>query len=426
MNYIYRSYKIVDEIERKKAFSSILLSDALKITPEEDKAKVTKIVYGVLDNSVKYDYYLTCLVNKKPKASICSLIKVGMFLLFEMNSVKDYTAINECVKIAKKISKNTLGNFVNGVLRGCVNKEFNLPNDNAEMLSVKHSLPLFIVKKLLNEYEMDVLNKVFEPKTNFYESLRVDLNKISMQEFEKVLEKENVPFEKTELENLLEIDYAKFNKANIDKSLSTIQAKASVVAVDNLNILEGENVLDLCSAPGGKAVYMASKSKNVSVTACDIHPHRVKLIEKYASRMKVDNITTMVLDASKTYEQFKNKFDKVLCDVPCSGVGVMKDKADILFDLTKEKILNLAVLQYEILNTAKDYVKQGGSLIYSTCTLFKEENEDIAQKFLRENANFKEEKIECPLYYIEKEAGVQLLPNLSNTVGFYMVKFIKC
>ena len=192
----------------------------------------------------------------------------------------------------------------------------------------------------------------------------------------------------------------------------TIQSKTSMLTCEELHPDNGDQILDLCAAPGGKSVYMAELA-SCAVTACDIHPHRVELIESYKRRLGVENVKTLVHDATKENKAFIDKFDKVLCDVPCSGIGVANKKPDIYLNMTNESIKDLPNIQYKILNTAKLYVKKGGVLVYSTCTTLPQENKDIIDKFLKENNDF---EIVSQKQYLQDNEGID---------GFYVAKMVR-
>lgn len=421
MNYIFRAYKIADGVLRDKAFSTIELNKALKIAPEEEKGIITKIVYGTLENSVRYDYYISILCAKKPKGAIATLIKVGLYLLYELDSVPDYAAIDECVKIVKKISRGSLNGFVNATLRRAVGFDYPEPFEEIEKLSVKYSVPSFIVKKLLNEYGTELAEKMLLRSDNTAECVRSNARKISGDAFNNTLVAFDVPFKRLK-ENAFEIKLTDIDD-KIDNKLYTCQALASIIAVDVLDIKDTDEVLDACAAPGGKAVYASEKAE--SVIACDIYPHRVALIESYALRMGAKNITAMIKSGDRFDETFAERFNKIICDVPCSGSGVYMNRPDVLFGITESGIASLNALQYAILENNAKYLKKGGELLYSTCSLFKEENDDIVERFIENNDGFEIIKKEFDIPHIEKKHGIELVPNLSGTIGFYMAKIRK-
>ena len=423
MDYIYKSYKILDSIMRNGAFSSIELNNVLKLSEDCDKPNITRIVYGVLDNSVKYDYIIADLCTKKPKNSMVTLLKVGLYLLYEMKSVPDYTAINNTVSIAKKVSKGALSGFVNGFLRKAVDYKLVLPEDLILRQSIEHSVPVDVINLLNSEYGVELTELILTKRDIHFENIRVNELLIEIKEFEELLIENKIEYSKGELPNCFSVNLSGLLRAKLISGYYTVQALASMICCETLEVKDDSVVLDCCAAPGGKAIYMAVMAPNGKVIAGDIHDHRLTLIEKYCDRMCVDNVEPVFLDGTVLNEKHMNTFDKILCDVPCSGVGVYFNKPDILFNITEAKVKELSELQYTILTTNSKYLKVGGDIIYSTCTMFESENSSVVEKFLKENPNFQEIKItKMPVEYFEKKHGVQLLPNVSKTVGFYMAK----
>ena len=423
MDYIYKSYKILDSIMRNGAFSSIELNNVLKLSEESDKPNITRIVYGVLDNSVKYDYIISELCTKKPKSSMVSLLKVGLYLLYEMKSVPDYTAINNTVAIAKKVSKGALGGFVNGFLRKAVDYKLVLPEDVILRQSIEHSVPVDVIKLLNSEYGVEMTATILTKRDIHFENVRVNELLIEIDEFEALLKEKNVEYTKGVLPNCFKVNLSGILRAKLISGYYTVQALASMICCETLGVKNDSVILDCCAAPGGKSIYMGVMAPNGKVIAGDIHDHRLTLIRKYCDRMCVDNVEPVYLDGTVLNEKHVDSFDKILCDVPCSGVGVYFNKPDIMFSITEEKVKELSELQYTILTTNSKYLKVGGDMIYSTCTMFERENSFVVEKFLKENPNFEEVKItEMPVKFFNKTHGIQLLPNVSETVGFYMAK----
>lgn len=419
MNIIERSYRILDDIVRKEAYSNIELNRALKLTDEEDKGAVTRIVYGVLENSVKYDYIINKLVDKRPKPAIIILLKVGFYLLFEMRSVKNYAAINECVEISKTVSKGGLSKFVNAVLRRASEFKLDLSNeDELTKMSVELSIPKIIVEKTIKEYGEKTAKEILTKSKDYSVNIRVNLVRYSLKSFINLLEKNEIEYEKTVLPNAFKVQYLDIMK--LPKDSFTTQGLSSMLAVEMLQIEKDSNCLDACAAPGGKSCYIAEKAKNGQVLACELHEHRVRLINSYARRLHIKNVKTMFCDSSKINPNLPKNFDRIICDVPCSGIGVISKKPDIALKFNSNDIAELNKTQTSILEANSRYVASNGLLLYSTCTIFNEENSNIVEKFLTNNSNFEEVDLELPLFYKKKQFGYQLLPNISCADGFYM------
>ena len=235
----------------------------------------------------------------------------------------------------------------------------------------------------------------------------------------------NKNYQKTQFNSVFLVENFKMDEGFYEgkytfQSVGSVAICNLVIDGDNVSNLSSKNLLDTCSAPGGKAVYLAEYFN--SVTACDVHEHRVSLINSYASRMNKNNVTAMLLDATEFNSEFSNKFDYVLCDAPCSGYGVIKDNPDIKLNRTEDSIDELSSLQLKILNNASKYVKKGGYLCYSTCSIFRQENDEVIKKFLQNNSEFECEITKSLLPNLTFDYGNAFLPHLSLGAGFYFAK----
>lgn len=408
MSDLKLAYDILSSVYLDKAYASLELSK--QIDKANKKEFVTSLVYGVIERDIELDYCITKLCAKKPKNALIIVLKLGMYQIKYMNSIPTYAAVSNTVDLCKEIKKQEVTGFVNATLKNFSSKTIDLPKDKYQRISVEYSAPVFIVKEYVEEYG-DEKAKAMLSKTKFnFEHFRVT-KKFSYSELIKLLDENKIEY----IKSLPNSVYAKNDKIMHDLYSAgkvTIQSKTSMLTCEEMAPQDGDRILDLCAAPGGKSVYMAELA-TCNVTACDIHPHRVELIESYKRRLGVENVTTKVLDATKENKAFFDKFDKVLCDVPCSGLGVAKKKPDIYLNMTKDSIKDLPNIQYKILNNAKSYVKVGGVLMYSTCTTLPEENIDVITKFLSENSNF--EKV-FEKQYLQDEEGLD---------GFYICKMVR-
>ena len=408
MSDLKLAYDILSSVYLDKAYASLELSK--QIDKANKKEFVVSLVYGVIERDIELDYYIAKLCSKKPKNALIILLKLGMYQIKYMNSIPTYAAVSNTVDLCKEIKKQELTGFVNATLKNFANNKIELPKDKFERMSIEYSAPKFIVKEYVEEYGMDSA-KAMLSKSNFnLENFRVT-HKYSIEELITLLKENKIEY----IDSLPNCVFAKNDKIMHDLYSAgkvTIQSKTSILTAEIVDPKDGDKVLDLCAAPGGKSIYMAELAK-CEVTACDIHPHRVELIESYKRRVGVENVKTCVLDATKENKEFIDKFDKVLCDVPCSGLGVAKKKPDIYLNMTKESIKDLPNIQYKILNNAKLYVKKGGNLVYSTCTTLPQENKDVIAKFLSENSNF------------EKVYEKQFLQVDETLDGFYICQMVR-
>lgn len=412
-------YKILSEIFLDNAYASMQLNSAfMNVAEEADRAYISNLVYGVLEKNVQLDYILNRLVSKRPKTSVGILIKIGLYHLRYM-STPAYAAINETVELTKRIGKGGLTAFVNAVLRKSIS--VTLPSEgeinNDEYLSINFSVPLWVSRKLIEQYGYE-FTKAFlscEPSKNTH--IRFNSRLINKSEFEQKLS--GFEFERSKLGYYVTHNMLK----TLEKSIYTPQSLASMIAVNCYlpSDMTDPVVLDLCGAPGGKSIFLEELCPSAKIYCYDVHPHRVELIKKYAHRMR-SNIVPMLGDASIILPEWVNRCDMVICDVPCSGLGVYKSKPDILFNKKPSDIDKIKKVQKGILDNAKNYVKVGGVLCYSTCTVFKEENEDNVYEFLESNPNFRLDKIGSETAS-ENDGMIKLFPHINaGCDGFFVAR----
>ena len=319
------------------------------------------------------------------------------------------------MELVKKLGKGGTSGFVNAILRKYIKTEIPLPTDETERLSVKYSLPIFAVKRLLQDYGKEEAEALFETQSE-RTAVRFNVN----SDGEKYLEDRRWNFEKTPFSNTFFVKGFKRDE-DFDKGVYTFQSIGSVAICDLIG--GGEKLFDACAAPGGKSVNLADKF--ASVVSQELHPHRVELIKEYAERMGKNNVFAVSGDSSVFNPEYEGKFDAVLCDVPCSGYGVTGDNPDIKLRRTDDDVKSLVNTQRKILETCSKYVKDGGSLYYSTCSIFKAENEENCIDFLKKHSEFEEEKTNSPLCHKQMKVGSSFFPNISYGAGFYICKFKK-
>ena len=324
-----------------------------------------------------------------------------------MDKIPNSAAVDEAVKLVKSSKESRNSGFVNAVLRNILRADTLLPQgDSLEDLSVIYSCPQVIIESFINDYGLDNAKCLLEESLKAADiTVRVNTVKSSVEEFEKLI---GVETQKTDINGGLilksGIDVGK-NKLYND-GLFYVQDLASQKAVSVLSPTPNARVLDMCAAPGGKSFTMALLMGNKGeIVSCDLYPQRVELIEKSAKRLGLDIIKTKVGDAT-VYDKGLGEFDYILCDAPCSGLGVIRRKPDIKYKAFGE-FDSLCEIQLKILKNAVKYLKSGGKLLYSTCTLRKSENEDIVNAFLNENKDFK-----C-------EYSHTFMPHTDGTDGFY-------
>lgn len=399
-------YKLLCDVFISGAYSNIAIGRGLNKIPPSARAYVTRVFYGTLEKSIQFDYIISKLTEKSPQRSVKVLLKMGLYLL-RYTDTPQYAAIDRIVSLSKEVGKSAVSGFINAVLRKSI--DVKIPIDN---LSAALSYPQWVIDKLLARYSKEFIYENLSRKDDFEKHIRRNGLKINKDEFEGKLGN----CQKTSLGYLV----TSANLANLNQDEYTFQSLASMLAVRAyLSQEQPKKVLDLCSAPGGKAIYLKELSPNSQIICCDTMPHRLDLIKKYATRMGT-KVELVCADASVLNVEWLNQFDLVICDVPCSGLGV-KTKPDVLLNRKQTDIVQLSKLQYDILFNAAKYVKEGGVLCYSTCTFLVEENEDVVNKFLKNNSNFALSEINDP--YIEKNNGmVNLYPSKYNSDLFFIAR----
>ena len=404
--------KVLVKIEKEGTYSNLGVAEALKNSELnlQDKSLATAIIYGVLDRKITLDYILSKFLKtpiNKTEPFTLMVLRSALYQIKYMDKIPESAAVNEAVKIMKSSKFSRNAGFVNGVLRSVLRTDVEIPKgDSAEDLSVRYSCPLWIVESFLKDYGLAdtkaLLEESLKPAPTV---LRINTVKADISEIEKEYEiKEN----SIELTKGIDISNSELYK----KGLVYAQDYASQRAVEILSPKSGDRVLDVCSAPGGKAFTMANLMGNKGeIIACDLYPHRVELIERTAKRLGLDIIKTAVADATR-YNPKLGEFDCVLCDVPCSGLGVIRRKPEIKYNALPclEELKNI---QLSILRNAVKYLKKGGKLLYSTCTLRREENEKLVISFQKEYNDL------CKVY------EHTFMPHKDGTDGFYCALFEK-
>lgn len=424
------SLKILYKIDTENGYSNIVLDEYLNKYREKLNKKdinlISEIIYGSITWKLTIDYIIqkySKIKLKKISKRVLNILRLGAYQILFLDKIPKSAAVNECVNLTKKYAfKST--SFVNAILRKIEKKDYKeLENitSQVEKISKLYSMPEWLVEELLKEYSVQSVEEICEysnekPKT----TIRINTLKIDKENFLKKLELEGIEYEETELPNFLYLKNLK-NIGELDlfkKGYFTVQDIGAGKIGLFLNPKIGEKVLDACSAPGGKTTHLAELMKNTGeIIACELHSHRAKLVEENAKRLGITIIKSQVKDMQKIEKDYIEKFDKILLDVPCMGFGVMKRKPDIKWQRKKEDLETITKIQFEILNICSRYLKIGGELVYSTCSILKNENEDIIEKWLKEVDA--EDSLKNRKYEIESKQ--KILPD-KNTDGFFMCK----
>ena len=419
--------KILYKIEENEGYSNLVLDEYLQKEREKlnekDIGLISEIVYGTITWKLTIDTilqkYSNIKINKISKW-IKIILQTGIYQIVFLDKIPKSAAVNESVNLCKKYGYKSVG-FVNAILRK-VDKsdyeELKKIKDNNERISKMYSMPEWIVKKLVKQYgisktEEICINSNLKPTI----TIRVNSLKSTIEELKQKLDERGILWEDAQTSNFLHLKNMK-NVSNLDlfkEGFFTIQDEGAGKIGCILNPKEGEIVLDACSAPGGKTTHLAELMENKGqIFAWDIHEHRVNLVKENAKRLGISIIEVDVRDACGYASKYENKFDKILLDVPCMGLGVCKRKPDIKWQKTEEEISEITKIQQNILQICSRYLKKGGELLYSTCSILREENEDIIENFLE----VEKSGIGRRFQLICK---INILPN-SQTDGFFICK----
>ncbi|MRX73352.1 16S rRNA (cytosine(967)-C(5))-methyltransferase RsmB [Bacillus lacus] len=424
-------------IEKNQAYSNLLLNSVINKhhLNEKDVGLLTELVYGTLQRRDTLSYYLSAFTakNKKLEKWVETLLKLSIYQMVYLERIPDRAVIFEAVEIAKKRGHKGISSLVNGILRGI--QRNGLPNfdsikDPLEKISVETSHPYWLVKQWADEAGIEEARRMCEINLQPpIQTARINRMRTTMADLLVLLEQEGISAEKGDLSQ----DSIKILKGNLARTaafkngLLTIQDESSMLTARALNASQEDKVLDACAAPGGKTSHIAELMDGQGkVVSLDLHEHKVKLIKEQAERLGLQNVDAKAMDARLAGEAFqKEEFSKVLVDAPCSGFGVIRRKPDIKYTKKPGDISKLASIQLEILNSVAPLVKKGGTLVYSTCTIEREENKDVVNKFLESHPQFEAdtdlaERMPEKARPFVKNGQLQLLPHYFGTDGFFI------
>ena len=430
MSVKYVAMKLISFVD-KGSYSNIVLNDAFKefyLTAKE-KAFITEIFYGVLRNKNFLDYMIEKNTKVIKKEWIRNLLRISIYQLTFMSSDAK-GVVWEATEIAKKHGI-AISKFINGTLRNYLrNKDLEIKKLHDEKnYEILYSIPLYFCDILEKQYGSENLNQaIISLKKIPYLSVRVNKLKYSEEEFEEFLKEKDIQIIK-KVDSVYYVNSGLIiNSKEFKEGKIIAQDASSYLAAKNLGAKSYDLVLDICAAPGGKTAVLAEEMENKGeIIAIDIHQHKKKLIEENMKKLGIDIVKATVLDARNVNKQGR-KFDKILVDVPCSGYGVIRKKPEILYTKNRENVEELASLQLEILNSAADILKNGGELIYSTCTIISQENTENVEKFLNERKEFKVKALNIPENVsgeYDKLGGFSINYKEEIMDNFYIIKLIK-
>lgn len=419
---------IIDNVLNKGAF----LNEELSILQMAEISKrdynlIVNISTGVIKNKFLLDSiikFYSKIRIKKIHPIILIILEMGIYQMFFLDRIPEYSIINESVRLSKIFGNKGSKGFVNAILRNIsrnkediINSDFYLENiknkDFSEYLSIKYSHPRFYVDMMLKEHDKEFVENLLKANNDIAPfTIRVNSLKIRREDLILDLEALGYEVEETKLSSYgLKIKNPEgiFKESLFKEGYFYIQDEASILVAENA--ISSGNILDLCAAPGGKSFNLAMLNKDSKILSCDISKKKLSLIEENKNRLAINNIKILKNDATILNQSFINKFDLILVDAPCSGLGLYRRKPEIKYNRGYEDILSLKEIQSKILENASKYIKKDGIIIYSTCTLSKEENEEPVLELIKNKNEFKMLKTR------DKEF-LRLYPNINNTDGF--------
>lgn len=438
--------EVLYAIERDEAYSNIALNKVLeKYRPEKlDRSFVTELVYGTLRSVNTIDWILAGFLKKplrKLNPWIRNILRMGVYQIKYMDKVPDSAACNESVNLVKALGQAGMAKMVNGVLRNVVRNinEIEMPEiskDPVKAISILYSHPEWLVRRWIKDYgvkgteEFCKANNIIPPN-----SIRTNTLKIGRDGLRRLLADEGIEAipGKFAPETLIIDGFKSVGSIAAHKSgLFMVQDESSTLVGHAVSPRQGAVVIDACSAPGGKSTHMAQLMKNEGkIISADVHPHKIELIKENADRLGITIIEPVVLDATELHKIYPDTADFVLVDAPCSGLGVLRRRPEIRWRKKEEQIKELQALQHKIIKSAARCVKPDGVLVYSTCTVTREENNEVIEKFLNKN----------PEFYLDDLTGflpdslkgipgtdtltkgfMQFLPHLHGTDGFFIAR----
>ena len=429
--------RVIRQVTEQGAYASLCLDNALENCGliSADRRLVTRLVYDTLDHLMYLDHVLSqVMAREDTDIKLRNILRLGACQILLEDRIPESAATNTCVQLCAETGMEGLKGVCNGILRNLIRKKDELvfPDpaeepDKADAL--RFSMPEWLWKRIREHYGREEAAQIAGTRINTDTwTIRPNLTRMTDEEFEKLLEKKVWEKEKTDLPHAWRIRGAMDIARDADflNGSFSIMTGGSMIACLAMDVKRGNQILDCCAAPGGKTCYLAELMSGTGrVQAWDIHEHRKELIEAQARRLGLENVRPMVRDALKRREDLFQSMDAVLLDAPCTGLGMLAEKPDIKLHITEESLQELAGIQQRMLDTVCEYVKEGGTLVYSTCSILPEENEQQAEAFLKRHPEF--EAADLPVTVPEKyrqhrKTGLQLLEYRDGVEGFYVCR----
>ncbi|WP_281486696.1 16S rRNA (cytosine(967)-C(5))-methyltransferase RsmB [Lysinibacillus sphaericus] len=425
-------------VDKNQAYSNLLLNETIKRHKIEakDRALLTELTYGTLQHKMTIDYYLEPFIRGSIDHWVRWLLRISLYQMQYLTRIPAHAAVNEAVEIAKHRGHRGIASTVNGILRSVLRQGVPSINDienPIERLAIETSHPIWLVQRFVNNYGLEVATGMLhENNVPPIQTVRVNTTKVTVEQAVAELEEEGLTAKQSDvIPECLHVTNGQPARTNAFKEGHiTIQDESSMIPANVLKPSPGMRVLDMCAAPGGKTTHLAEIMKNEgSILATDLHPHKLDLIDHNTERLGLDIIETAPIDGRKAPEFLQaESYDAILVDAPCSGLGVMRRKPDIKYTKREEDLENLQTIQLALLDAATKVLKVKGKLVYSTCTVDKQENEGTVNAFLAAHPEMEAIQLESlPTKLAEKQANgmLQVFPQDFGSDGFFVAAFRK-
>ncbi|WP_200411138.1 16S rRNA (cytosine(967)-C(5))-methyltransferase RsmB [Virgibacillus salexigens] len=432
---------VLIRIDKDQGFSHLVLNEELKSGRilAKDEGLFTEIVYGTIQQKMTLDFYLEAFVKqgKKVQPWVKMLLRMSIYQMVYLDRIPDHAIIHEAVEIAKTRGHKGSASFVNGVLRSIQRKgvpETNQIQDRNKRIAITTSHPMWLVNRWIDQYGLEITEEMCKTNTKHKPiTVRVQPLKVTREKAIQQLTSEGLEVEPSLFspQGIIIVDGNILKSKLFTEGYVTIQDQTSMLVAEILHPEQNMKVLDACSAPGGKATHIAEKMRNHGeVYAHDLHAKKAKLVKEKADQLHLTNIQALAYDARKLQELYPvHTFDRILIDAPCSGLGVIRGKPEIKYHKTENDIEKLSSIQLDILNHVSTLLKEEGTMVYSTCTTDKLENETVVRRFLGQNECWQVDKT----FFDElpeplrgsigiSSVGLQIFPHTFNTDGFFLTR----
>lgn len=430
MNERELAYYILEAIDVDQAYSHVALNKGIPSQmPKQNADFIRHLVLGVLEKRGILDYAIKQLSDKTAKRKVRQILRLALFQILFMDRTPKHAIVDEAVSLCKKIAPQNAG-YVNAVLRRANPEELLIEDFSGfpleERLEIQYSMPNWLVTRWLNRYGLDRTEQIFRElrqKPKLY--MRLNPLKASLEESKLALSQTGILWRQTEFDSLVEIEDLKGVSLDQFKMLQdgvvSVQDLAAYLVGEVLKPAEGDRVLDACAAPGGKSSHVAEKQPGAQILSVDLYPAKVEKMTDGFLRRGYGNIQCEVHDSQMVNASWKDQFEYVILDAPCSGLGIISRKPELPYHKTVQDISELAALQSRLIGVQCQYVKAGGYLLYATCTIEPEENEDQVMQFLSAHSEFELCDLNdyLPRKYVHEKGWVSLLPSLIHD-GFYI------